>query len=147
MRRDHLQRIHYDRLQDQRTRLHIQISSRNHDFVPVYKHKNVPFEQGMLVPGYKAPKRLFCQVDCLDSRATVTFVRKTVSSRDNLQKSLKKLGENRFHRCSFVPGYKQGTRGYVPGYKIENVPPKQGTFVPGYKPGNAFIYWGCRMTS
>ena len=31
------------------------------------------------------------------------------------------------------PGTNRVRRGYVPGYKHENVPPKQGTFVPGYK--------------
>ena len=45
-------------------------------------------------------------------------------------------------RCitNLYPGTNRVRGGYVPGYKSENVPPKQGTFVPGYKPGDGLFY-------
>ena len=38
-----------------------------------------------------------------------------------------------FKLCFLYPGTNRVRRGYVPGYKHENVPHEQGTLVPGYK--------------
>ena len=120
----------------------------------MYKHKNVPLEQGTLVPGYEALKKVILsslkqlqkepsyQADNLDSRATVTFVRKILYLPEIISpKALKNKGEIDFSGVHLYPGTNRVRGGYVPGYKRENVPPKQGTVVPGYKSGNA-LYTG-----
>ena len=98
------------------------------------------FEAPDLVKPEKNPKGPACQVYYLDNRATVTFVRKIQCFPDIIsQKALKNKEEIDFRGVHLYPGTNRVRGGYVPGYKRENVPPKQGTFVPGYKPENALF--------